>query len=340
MNREAKANFARYGLVGNHHSLQKIFREMEKVARISGISVLITGESGTGKELVARALHRLSYAEERPFVEVNCSAIPENLLEAELFGHEKGAFTDAKAQKKGLLEISHGGTLFLDEIGYMSAQLQVKLLKAIEEKTFRPLGSILEKSVSVRIVTATNLDLESAVREGMFRNDLYYRVTAFSIHLPPLRDRGDDILLLAEHFLEQFQREYNTPAKRFSPKAERLLLDYSWPGNVRELKNVVERAVLLNGQEVLRPEDLSVDRRHGERRQVEGKPVVLLQEGGDIVVRMPSQGFDLEQLEHRVMQEALGKTGGNLSRAAQLIGLSRDTLRYRIKKYGLARKPS
>lgn len=340
MNKEAKANFARYGLVGSHQSLQRIFGEMEKVSRIAGISVLITGESGTGKELVARALHRLSYPEERPFVEVNCSAIPENLLEAELFGHEKGAFTDAKARKKGLLEISHGGTLFLDEIGHMGPQLQVKLLKAIEEKTFRPLGGIREKQVSVRIVTATNLNLESAVKEGNFRADLYYRVTAFSIHLPPLRERGDDILLLAEHFLEQFRREYQTPARRFSPKAERLLLDYPWPGNVRELKNVVERAVLLNGQEVLRPEDLSVDRRHDDRRHLEGRPVVLLGEGGEIVVKMPSEGFELEKLEHRIMQEALGKTRGNLSRAAQLIGLSRDTLRYRIRKHRLARKPS
>jgi two-component system response regulator AtoC len=338
MKRQIRENYTRYGLVGNHPSLLRIFGEIEKVSRISGVTVLITGESGTGKELIARALHRLSYQEKRPFVEVNCSAIPENLLEAELFGHEKGAFTDAKAQRKGLLETSHGGSLFLDEIGHMSAKLQVKLLKVIEEKTFRPLGSAEETKVSVRIIAATNLDLESAVRDGAFRNDLYYRLSVFSIHLPPLRERGDDILLLAEHFLEQFQREYSTQARKFAPRTERLLLDYSWPGNVRELKNTVERAVLLNGHEVLYPEDLSIDRRMSERRHISGKPVVFLREGDHMVIKLPSQGLDLEQLERRILEEALTVTEGNLSRAAQLIGLSRDTLRYRIKKYGLTNK--
>ncbi len=338
MEARVKENFARYGLVGNHASLLRVFHEVEKVSRISGITVLITGESGTGKELVARALHRLSYHENRPFVEVNCSAIPETLLEAELFVHARGAFTDAKAAKKGLLEISHGGTLFLDEIGHMSAKLQVKLLKVIEDKTFRPLGSTQERKVSVRIIAATNRDLESAVREGAFRNDLYYRISVFSIHLPPLRERGDDVLLLAEHFLEQFHRQHNTRVASFAPRTEQLLMDYPWPGNVRELKNVIERALLLNGHHILYPEDLSIDRRVVERRQVEGQPVVLLYDEDRLVVRIPSQGLNLEHLERRILQAALARTGGNLTRAAQLIGLSRDTMRYRVQKFGLARQ--
>jgi DNA-binding NtrC family response regulator len=338
MKRETRRRDVWHDLVGKHPSLMRIFQEVEKVSRISGITVLITGESGTGKELVAKALHQLSCSDDKPFVEVNCTAIPETLLEAELFGHEKGAFTDAKTQKQGLLEISHKGTLFLDEIGHMSPNLQVKLLKVIEEKTFRPLGSVQEKKVSVRIVAATNLDLEAAVRDGKFRNDLYYRLSVFSIHLPALRHRGDDILLLAEHFLEQFKKQHQSPVKRFSPEAQRLLMDYPWPGNVRELKNVVERAVLLNGHEVLYPEDLSTDRRVSERRHAEGRVVVFLRPDEHITVRIPPKGLDLELLERCVVEEALIQSRGNLSRAAQLIGLSRDTMRYRIKKFGLAKR--
>jgi transcriptional regulator with PAS, ATPase and Fis domain len=323
------------GLVGRHPSLRRIFSEVEKVARIPGITVLITGESGTGKELIAKALHRLTFDQERPFVEVNSSAIPESLLEAELFGHERGAFTDAKTQRKGLLEAAHGGTLFLDEIGHMSPNLQIKLLKVIEEKSFRPLGSTEEKKVTVRIVAATNLDLEQAVREGRFRHDLYYRLSVFSIHIPPLRERESDILLLAEYFLERFSRQHHAAAKRFSPEARQLLLDYSWPGNVRELKNVIERAVLINGHQTLYPEDLLADRRLGERRRSESHAVVYLHEGRDLRVKLPPQGLDLATLEKEVLREALVQMKGNLSRAARLLGLSRDTLRYRVKKYDL-----
>jgi two-component system response regulator AtoC len=338
MKRETRRRDVWHDLVGKHPSLMRIFREIEKVSGISGITVLITGESGTGKELVAKALHQLSCTDEKPFVEVNCTAIPENLLEAELFGHEKGAFTDAKTKKQGLLEISHGGTLFLDEIGHMSPNLQVKLLKVIEEKTYRPLGSVQEKKVSVRIVAATNLDLEAAVRDGNFRNDLYYRLSVFSIHLPPLRHRGDDVLLLAEHFLEQFKKRHHSPVKRFSPEARHLLLDYAWPGNVRELKNVVERAVLLNGHEVLYPEDLSTNRRVSDRRNAEGRGVIFLRPDEHVTVRIPPEGLDLELLERRVVEEALIQSRGNLSRAAHLVGLTRDTMRYRIKKFGLAKQ--
>jgi two-component system response regulator AtoC len=323
------------GLVGRHPSLRKIFSEVEKVARIPGITVLITGESGTGKELVAKALHRLSFGREKPFVEVNSSAIPDNLLEAELFGHERGAFTDAKSQKKGLLESADGGTLFLDEIGYMSPNLQVKLLKVIEEKTFRPLGSTQEKKVTARIAAATNLDLEQAVREGRFRHDLYYRLSVFSIHIPPLRERESDILLLAEHFLERFSQQHQMPAKTFSPEARQLLLDYSWPGNVRELKNAIERAVLINGHRTLYPEDLATDRRISERRRNEVQTIVYLRDGNEFRVKLPPRGLNLERLEKAILREALSQTRGNLSRAARRVGLSRDTLRYRVKKYGL-----
>ena len=323
------------GLVGQHPSLWKIFTEVEKVARIPGITVLITGESGTGKELVAKALHRLSFGREKPFVEVNASAIPDTLLEAELFGHERGAFTDAKTQKKGLLEVAHGGTLFLDEIGHMSPNLQVKLLKVIEEKSFRPLGSTRERRMTARIVAATNLDLALAVREGRFRHDLYYRLSVFSIHIPPLRERESDILLLAEHFLGQFSREHQTEVKTFSPEARQLLLDYSWPGNVRELKNTIERAVLVNGHHTLYPEDLDTDRRIRERRQHGGQTIVSLRNEEELHVKLPPRGLSLERLEKEILREALSQTGGNLSRAARLVGITRDTLRYRVRKHEL-----
>ena len=323
------------GLVGQHPSLRKITSEIEKVARIPGITVLITGESGTGKELVAKALHHLSFGSEKPFVEVNASAIPETLLEAELFGHERGAFTDAKTQKKGLLEAAYGGTLFLDEIGHMSPNLQVKLLKVIEEKAFRALGSTQEKTVNARIVAATNLDLEQAVQEGRFRHDLYYRLSVFSIHIPPLRERESDILLLAEYFLEQLSRQHQAPAKKFSSEARQMLLDYSWPGNVRELKNTIERAILINGNQTLYPEDLSTDRRMGERRRSEGQTVICLHDGQKLRVKVPARGLNLEELEREILREALFQSRGNLSRAARMVGLSRDTLRYRVKKYGL-----
>jgi len=323
------------GLIGQHPSLRKIFSEVEKVARIPGITVLITGESGTGKELVAKALHHLSFGRDKPFVEVNSSAIPDALLEAELFGHERGAFTDAKTQKKGLMEVADGGTLFLDEIGQMSPNLQVKLLKVIEEKSFRPLGNTRERQMTARIVAATNLDLELAVREGRFRHDLYYRLSVFSIHIPPLRERESDILLLADHFLKQFSRQHGTAAKAFSAEARQLLLDYSWPGNVRELKNTIERAVLVNGHHTLYPEDLATDRRINERRRHEGHTVVHLRDGEQLRVKLPSRGLDLEELEKEILREALSQAGGNISRAARLVNLSRDALRYRVKKFGL-----
>jgi DNA-binding NtrC family response regulator len=323
------------GLVGQHPSVQQIYSEIEKVARIPGITVLITGESGTGKELVAKALHRLTFEQDKPFVEVNSSAIPENLLEAELFGHERGAFTDAKTQKRGLLEAAHGGTLFLDEIGHMSPNLQVKLLKVIEEKSYRALGSTREKRVEARIVAATNIDLEQAVRAGRFRHDLYYRLSVFSIHIPPLRERGGDVLLLAEYFLEQFSRQHHIPMKKYSPEARQMMLDYTWPGNVRELRNVIERAVLINGHQTLYPEDLATDRRMGERRRAQGQAVIVLHQGQELRVKLPPQGLNLERLEMEILREAIVQTGGNLSQAARLVGLSRDTMRYRVKKYGL-----
>ncbi len=323
------------GLVGQHPSFLRIISEIEKVSRIPGITVLITGESGTGKELVAKALHHLSFGSERPFVEVNASAIPETLLEAELFGHERGAFTDAKTQKKGLLEAAYGGTLFLDEIGHMSPNLQVKLLKVIEEKSFRALGSTQEKTVTARIVAATNIDLEQAVRDERFRHDLYYRLSVFSIHIPPLREREGDILLLAEYFLKQLSRQHRAPAKKFSPEARQMLLDYSWPGNVRELKNTIERAILINGHQTLYPKDLLTDRRVSERRRSEEETVICLYDGQKLRVKLPVQGINLEGLEREILREALFQTEGNLSRAARLIGLSRDTLRYRVRKYGL-----
>jgi len=285
--------------------------------------VLIEGETGTGKELVAKAIH---YHSERsgPFVALNCSAIPNELLESELFGYERGAFTDAKTQKKGLLEVAQGGSLFLDEIGDMSGALQAKLLRVLEERRFRRLGGIRDVSVDVRVIAATNRDLRAAAEAASFRKDLYYRLQVVTLTLPPLRQRREDVALLARHFLEHFGREFKKSPPRLSPEAEQLLVRYDWPGNVRELRNVIERVMILEDTDEVLPGHLPAEIGRADPAPADRSPFQL-----------PSGGVVMEEVERDLVRQALEAAGGNQTRSARLLGLTRDELRYRVKKFGL-----
>jgi len=292
-------------------------------------AVLIIGDTGTGKELVASALHFESRRRERPFVELNCASIPGQLLESELFGYERGAFTDARGRKIGLVEAADGGTLFLDEIGDIELGLQGKLLKLLEEKSVRRLGSLRDVQVDVRIVAATNKPLEELVQAGKFRSDLYFRLRGVQLLLPMLRDRGDDILLLARHFLKVNGARYQKTDLMFSREAEKVLLNYAWPGNVRELRNVVEEAVLLASAPAIGADQLSLCTTLGKVPPGSSTPPQSM------VPVIPSEGLQPEDVERSLVLQALQKTSWNVTRAAKLLGLSRDTLRYRIEKFNL-----
>jgi two-component system response regulator AtoC len=296
-------------------------------------AVLITGETGTGKELVARAIHFDGPRRQKPFIELNCASIPSNLLESELFGYERGAFTDAKERKLGLAEAADGGTLFLDEIGDVDLQIQAKLLKLLEEKVIRRLGSVRDIKVDVRIIAATNRPLEHMVRENRFRSDLFFRLRMVQIAIPPLRERGEDALLLARSFLETQRTRYGKPRLGFSPEAERLLLQYAWPGNVRELRNLVEQVVLMSQGTVILPQHIPFCSNLGPEPAVSapapGVPGAPASRG------FPKEGISLEEVERNFLLQALESSGWNITQAARLLGLSRDTLRYRIEKYGL-----
>ena len=304
---------------------------LDLVARISGsnaTTILLQGESGTGKDLIAKSVHYTGHRAEKPFMAVNCASLPEHLLESELFGHERGAYTDAKGTKKGLFELADGGTIFLDEIAEMRFDLQAKLLRVIEEKSFRRVGGVKDIQVDVRIVAASNKDLEEERKAGRFRDDLYYRLKVVPILLPPLRSRPDDIVPLARHYIEQFNRDFGKKVVGLSPKAEQALLRYSWPGNVRELKNVLERAVLLQSGTAVGEADLPPE--------ILGAPATA--PAGEVApggILIPPGGLSLERLEDDLVRQALERTRGNQTRASQLLGISRDSLRYRMKKTGL-----
>jgi DNA-binding NtrC family response regulator len=320
-------------IVGESPVMTALRAQIERVASFdspvnAGPTVLVRGETGSGKEMVARAIHYQGPRAAAAFVEINCAAIPAALLEAELFGYEKGAYTDAKSAKPGLFEAAEGGTLFLDEIGHVESAVQVKLLKAIEDKTVRRVGAVRTKSVNVRIITATNRDLEAAIAEGAFRADLYYRLHALTIDVPPLRGRGEDILVLADHFLRTFSRQYGLPVKNLPPEARGALLAYPWPGNVRELAHMMERAVLLHAGDVVTVEQLGLPARK------RSAPVVVGSEGV-VAVDFSSTSIVLEDVERALITEGLRAAGWNRARASELLGLSRETLRYRIEKYRL-----
>jgi len=325
-------------LVGSSPQIRQVIEAAKKIAQTSFMTTLIVGESGTGKELVARLIHNLSTSGNQPFVDINCGAIPETLLESELFGYEKGAFTDARTRKQGLFELAHGGTIFLDEIGNTSLKLQTKLLKAVERKSFRRIGGVEEIRVATRIITATNFDLEEAVREGRFREDLYYRLNVFQIRVPPLRERGDDVLVLAEHFIRQFNQEHGRSVQGLSEDAKRVLREHPWPGNVRQLKHALERAMLVDNIDIIDAHHLSLgpsrDRRQPPRPSSEASSV-LIRQNGKVEVEMPPEGLALEEVERALILSALRRCEGNLSRAARLLHIQRGKLRYRVEKLGL-----
>ncbi|HYK82581.1 MAG TPA: sigma-54 dependent transcriptional regulator [Gemmatimonadales bacterium] len=328
-------------MVGESPALRAVLERARQVAALDETPpVLLTGETGTGKGLLARAIHASGARAPKPFIEVNCTALPATLMEAELFGYERGAFTDAKQSKPGLVEAAEGGFLFLDEIGDVDLAVQGKLLRAIEERAVRRVGSVRERRVDVRIMAATNRDLEREVGSQRFRKDLYFRLAVIVLHVPPLRQRGDDVLLLADHFLRLFNAKYGKAARDISDSARRLLRAYPWPGNVRELSHVIERAVLWSRGPTLDVEHLSLtspvggDAAHDADRAAPRafeRPTGAAPPAPDV----PPEGLDLPHWEKTIIERALREAGGNQTRAAQRLGISRDTLRYRLKKFGL-----
>jgi two-component system, NtrC family, response regulator AtoC len=317
-----------YGLqsiVGASAAMTALRHMVARVAVSPASTVLLTGESGTGKDLVAKVIHYASDRSARPFMNITCSALPEQLLESELFGHERGAFTDARTQKKGLLELADGGTVFLDEIGEMAPGLQAKLLRVLEEKSFRRLGGTADIRVDVRLIAATNRDLEDEVARQRFRADLFFRLNVLPIVMPSLRTHADDIPLLAEYFIDSFNAEFRKRVLGATPAAYAVLQSYGWPGNVRELRNVIERAMLLSDGDRLDARDFAAMAR----------PVGT---GNDF--ELPATGVDLEQLERALLVQALRRCNGNQTRAGALLGLNRDQIRYRIEKYGLTPLPA
>ncbi len=317
-------------VVGASAAMQKVIDMVDKVAEASDTTVLIQGESGTGKELIADLIARRTLArKDGPFVEINCASVPESLLESELFGHERGAFTDAKAQKRGLFEEADGGTLLLDEVGEMPMATQAKLLKVLEEMTFRRLGGTRDLSINVRVVAATNKELADEVERGAFRLDLYHRLDVFHIRVPPLRERREDIPPLATHFLSRFATRMRKPAARFAPETERLLLGYDYPGNVRELRNIVERAVILSTKDAIDPDCIVIS---GPTRSGAAATPVFFSVDLDTAGRPP----DLEGLEKAYIARLLTFAGGNRAAVARLLGVSYPTIAKKIADYGLA----
>jgi two-component system response regulator AtoC len=306
-------------IIGTSPAMTQVKALLARVAASPASTVLLTGETGTGKDLAAKAVHFNSDRASRSFVNITCSALPEQLLESELFGHERGAFTDARQQKRGLFETADGGTIFLDEIGEMTPTLQAKLLRFLEEKAFKRVGGLADVRVDVRVVAATNRDLEEEVKSGKFREDLFYRLQVMPILLPPLRARRGDIPLLANHYIDRFNREFRKRVRGLSTAATTLLEQYQWPGNVRELRNAIERAMLLIDHDTLGPGDFTTLTRSVEPTQF----------------RLPPEGVNLEDVERQLLTQALERAAGSQSRAAQLLGINRDQVRYRIEKFGL-----
>ena len=340
---EVKRSAGYHEIVSSSPKMTELMNFVRKVAASEATTILIQGESGTGKDLIAKAIHYESARQERPFVAINCSAIPETLMEAELFGHEKGAFTDAKQMKKGLFEAADGGTLFLDEIGELSPLLQAKLLRVLEDQVIRRVGGIRDMQVDVRVIAASNRDLEKAVREGQFRQDLYYRLAIIAIFIPPLRDRKEDIMPLVEFFIDRYNRRFKKSIRGITDETRRLILGHSWPGNVRELKNTIERGMILEDEPLLRPLYLpfSVGESGGRTVFERTSPA----DGGQALpngrtlprLYIPEGGTSLEEVEHAMVELAMRQANGNQTHAAKLLDISRDALRYKLKKFGLIR---
>ena len=309
-------------VIGSSPVMHEIKARLARAATSPASTVLLTGETGTGKDLAAKSIHYNSDRARRPFVNITMSALPEQLLESELFGHERGAFTDARQQKRGLLETADGGTVFLEEIGEMTAGLQAKLLRFLEEKTFKRVGGLADTRVDVRVIAATNRNLEQEVSQAKFREDLFYRLQVMPIALPPLRERRGDIPLLASFYIDLFNREFKRHVRGVSPDALKMLEQYQWPGNIRELRNAIERAMLLVEHEWLQPGDFTT----------------LTRSVTPAEFKLPAEGISLDEVERQLLVQALERSGGNQTQAGQLLGINRDQVRYRIEKFGLTVK--
>jgi DNA-binding NtrC family response regulator len=325
LHRQQKENYQNSHIYGVSPQIHYVKELIGMISKTHKTSVLIQGESGTGKELAANAIHYNSNRGDKPLMKINCSAIPDSLLESELFGYEKGAFTDAKNTKKGLFELADGGTVFLDEIGDMNPFLQSKILRVLENQTFMRVGGEREIKVEIRIIAATNKDLEVMVREGFFRKDLYYRLKVMVVEMPPLRDRLEDILLLSNLFIEENNKEYSKNIKGFSEEAKKLMIQYSWPGNVRELRNVIERAMILTDQEVITPKHLPFELKQTEK--------IHLDKEHEIAEIAPDMSLDNMEKAH--LSKVLKRLEWNKSKASKILGISRATLRAKIRKYDL-----
>lgn len=327
-------------LIGQSLPIQQLRVTLKKIAR-SQAPVFITGESGTGKEVVANLVHRLSNRNEGPFIAINCGAIPADLLESELFGHKKGSFTGATQDKQGLIQSAHGGSLFLDEIAEIPLNMQVKLLRAVQEKAIRPIGSETEIDVDFRVISASHQDLESLVQQGKFRQDLFFRIHVMDLVLPPLRERGQDILILAQHFIQKVSREWEIPAKALTPRAKEFLLAQYYPGNVRELRNIIERAITLSDEDYIDVQHLqSAPLRRSVQMQSPSSVDQLLTTSSELTLsskKLPDEGLELylENIEKEILLNALNITHWNRTLAAKKLGMSFRSLRYRLKKFGL-----
>jgi transcriptional regulator with PAS, ATPase and Fis domain len=306
--------------------MRDVMNFVRRVAASEATTILLEGENGTGKDLVAKTLHYQSLRQAEPFIAINCAAIPDSLLESELFGYEKGAFTDARAQKRGIFELADRGTLFLDEVGEIPLMLQAKLLRVLEEQSFRRLGGLKDIQLDLRVVAATNKNLREAVKEGAFRQDLYFRLNVIQILIPPLRDRADDIVPLTRFFIEHYNRKFKRNIEGVTEAAAKLLLYHDWPGNVRELRNAIERAMILEESSSIDPASLpiAISRPDGDASHEVALPAAA-----------PSDGLSLEDNERSLLVRALEKTNGNQTQAARLLRVTRDTLRYKMKKFNL-----
>jgi PAS domain S-box-containing protein len=326
---------ARRQIIAESQAMREVLNFVRRVAISEASSILIEGENGTGKDLIAKTLHYQSLRQSEPFLAINCAAIPETLLESELFGYEKGAFTDARAQKRGLFELADKGTLFLDEIGEMPLSLQTKLLRVLEDQIFRRLGGLKDLSVDVRIIAATNKNLREAVNEGAFRQDLYYRLNVIQLVVPTLRERQEDVLPLARFFIEHYNAKFKRQIDGLSHDAENLLLAHDWPGNVRELRNAIERAMILEDTAYIQPSSLPISLRGGDGDQRSKFAVAAVGAESMVPVNGDAGEMSLSDQERRLVVQALERAGGNQTQAARLLRITRDTLRYKMKKFSL-----
>jgi len=322
-------------LVGISRAMEGVRSALMRVVEHDRATVLIRGASGTGKQVIARGIHDLGARAGKPFVEVNCTALPDTLLESELFGRERGAYTDAYTARQGLIETASDGTLFLDEVGHITEKLQMALLKVIEQRTFRRVGGTEEKTSRARFIAATSRNLEEAISAGEFRSDLYYRLNVFPIHLPDLRERGADVIMLAHYYAREYAAEYNRAVSGLTGQAALMLLEHTWPGNVRELKNIIERAVVFHDSAWIDQDALVLEGRPAVEKPATGTSALSIDPSGAIKVTIPPWGLSLEAVERAVLEAALQATSYNISKTARLLFVSRDTVRYRMKKFGL-----